>query len=540
MRIDVATLRTARGSHSLRLRLAERFASRLVGLIGAPALGIDEGMLITRCRAVHTCFMRQSLDLVFLDAGGRVLCCVPRVPPWRAHRAAGAAHTLELAPGSIAYYRIAPGDRLEHARLSPPCTGLKSQRGAAMVEFVIIAPVLTMIGLGVLQASLLYFARNGVNHAAFLAARAGSMHNASLASIRDAYLRGLAPLYGGGANDVEIAAARVRAGADMRGNLRIELLNPGRASFDDFNDPALQALLKTGARVIPNSGLAFRDPARIGPTSQQNLFDANLLKLRITHGYAPKVPLVRRLMQAALQAHDAAGGGDAFVRRLHAEGRIDMVSEVTLHMHSDAIEWSEPVWISPADGKEPAPQPPADMPPSTHPPGTGVPGPGVGAPQTPTPAIGQDPPVCGAWGCFSCRAEVQPTQSYALSADVLFNFDQATLRADGLADLDALIEEAKAAQAEGQGIASVRVSGYTDQLGSEAVNARLSTARAEAVRDYLKSRGFPDVPISVRGMGAAEPKVALEACAGTQEERIACLAPNRRVVVEITRAQKEK
>jgi outer membrane protein OmpA-like peptidoglycan-associated protein len=392
----------------------------------------------------------------------------------------------------------------------------------------------------VLQASLLYFAKNGVNHAAFLAGRAGSMHNASLSSIRDAYLRGLAPLYGGGADAVEIAAARARAEADMRGNLRIELLNPHRASFDDFNDPALQALVKTGARVIPNGGLAFRDPARIGPASQQNLFDANLLKLRITHGYAPKVPLVRRLMQAALQARDAAAGGDAFVRTLHDAGRIDMVSEVTLHMHSDAIEWSDPVWISPADGKEPAPQPPVDAPSSPPPPGQSAPPPGVGTPQTPTPPTVQDPQVCGAWGCFSCRAEVQPTQSYALSADVLFDFDRATLRAHGLADLDALIEEAKAAQADGQGIASVRISGYTDQLGSEAVNARLSTARAEAVRDYLKSRGFPDAPILVRGMGAAEPKVALEACPGTQEERIACLAPNRRVLIEITRAHKEK
>lgn len=537
---EAALLRTASGSHALRLFAAAGFAARLRGLIGAPALVIGEGMLLTRCRAVHTGFMRQPLDLVFLDRAGSVLRGVPRVPPWRMHCLPGAAHTLELAPGSIAHYRIAPGDRLEHARLVDAPGLSRRERGAAMVEFVVLAPTLTMLGLGLLQASLLYFAKNGVNHAAFLAARAGSMHNASIDSVRDAYLRGLAPLYGGGANAAEIAASRARAEADMQGNFRIELLNPRRASFDDFNDPSLQARLKTGARVIPNGGLAFRDPERIGPASKQNLFDANLLRLRITHGYAPQVPLVRRLIAAALQARDLATGADPFLRGLHGAGRIDMVTEVTLHMHSDAIEWKDPVWTSLPGAQDAAPQPPPADP---QPPGSGgkaPPGGTPGTPAAPEPAIVENPQLCGSWGCASCRADVQMTQSYPLSADVLFDFDQAVLRPDGLADLDALVEEAKAAQAEGQGIAAVRISGYTDQLGSDAVNQRLSLARAEAVRDYLQRRGFPDAPITVRGMGAAEPRVALDACPASGPEQIACLAPNRRVVIDITRTGKEK
>jgi outer membrane protein OmpA-like peptidoglycan-associated protein/uncharacterized membrane protein (UPF0127 family) len=540
---DQATLHTAHGSHCLRLSIAANFTARLRGLIAAAPLAIGEGMLITRCNAVHTGFMRHSLDLVFLDRAGRVLRCMPQVAPWRMRIAPRAAHTLEMACGSIAHYRIAPGDRLQHPSLAPLPAARAAERGAAMVEFVIVAPALTMLGLGLLQFCLLYFAKSQIDHAAFLAARAGSMHNATAASISGAYLRGLAPLYGGGANAAEIDASRQRAAADMQGNFRIELMNPTRASFDDFNDPALQAGLHTGARVIPNQGLAFRDPAQIGKASKQNLFDANLLKLRIIHGYEPKVPLMRLLLQQAMQAQDQAaeaaqpGSVDKFSAKLHADGRIAVVSEITLHMQSDAIEWSDPVWTS-TPGADASPQPPADKPgaPPPEEPGDAT---NPAKPQEPAPAGGApDNSGCGAWGCLSCRPDLPLTQEYPLAADVLFDFDQATLRTDGLTDLDDLIDEVKAAQADGQGIASVRISGYTDQLGSDALNQKLSLARAEAVRDYIASKGFPDVPIAVRGMGAAEPKVALDSCAGQGQEQIACLAPNRRVVIEITRSDK--
>lgn len=211
----------------------------------------------------------------------------------------------------------------------------RARRGAAMVEFVVLSPWLVLIGLAILQYSLLYVAKNQVNHAGFMAARAGSMHNATVESISTAYLRSLAPLYGGGGNPAEIAAAVARATADMKGRYRIELINPTKASFDDFNDPALQKLLKTAARVIPNRGLAMQDPADIRKDSKQNIFDANLLKLRITHGYQPKVPLVAKVFAKALAA--TRDGNDVFTNGLLEAGRIPVVIDITLHMNSDAI-----------------------------------------------------------------------------------------------------------------------------------------------------------------------------------------------------------
>jgi hypothetical protein len=249
---------------------------------------MGEGLLLTRCGSVHSAFMLQAIDLVYLDQAGRVLRCVAGLAPWRVDLARGAAHVLELASGSILHFGIGPGDWLAHPCFpsAPAAVAAHRQRGAAMVEFVVVGPVLTLLGLAVLQYSLLYVARNQVNHAGFMAARAGSMHNATPQSISNAYVRSLAPMYGGGRDAEEIAGSLARAAADMQGNYRIELLNPGKASFDSFNDPALQKILKTEARVIPNSGLALKDPSLIKQPSKQNIFDANLLKLRITHGYA--------------------------------------------------------------------------------------------------------------------------------------------------------------------------------------------------------------------------------------------------------------
>lgn len=453
------------------------------------------------------------------------------------------------AAGSRALARAEDAGRRRFPRCARPAYG------ASMTEFVVAAPVLLLIGLALLQYTLLFVARNQVNHAAFMATRSGSMQNATADSISTAYLRHLAPLYGGGSNAAEVAQAVARATADMQGNYRIELINPGKASFDDFNDPALKEVLKTEARVIPNSSLALRNPAIIGRQSGQNIFDANLIKIRITHGYKPGVLLVGRVFAKALEAaQEASKNKDDFAARLIAAGRVPITTDITLHMNSPAIEWADPVWIS-AGGPQANPKPPADPP---APPGGSRP---AGSADTGNGGASQDNPgnanaptntsdgtggnnadpqdttnECSGKACPVCPVDPANAEPYSLSADTLFDFDSAVLKANGLTQLDTLIDEVKAAQKDGQTIQSATVTGYTDQLGSEAVNLKLSQARAEAVRNYMKRRGFPDVPITVVGKGAANPVVPLESCGGTTEQKIACLAPNRRVMVDIKRS----
>ena len=70
--------------------------ARLLGLALLDRGLAGEGLLIPRCRSVHTFGMRFALDLVFLTAEGRVLTLRREVPPGRIARRWGTDSVLEL------------------------------------------------------------------------------------------------------------------------------------------------------------------------------------------------------------------------------------------------------------------------------------------------------------------------------------------------------------------------------------------------------------------------------------------------------------
>jgi uncharacterized membrane protein (UPF0127 family) len=70
--------------------------SRLLGLALLSPERAGQGLLIPRCRSVHTLGMLFHLDLVFLDRGGRVVELRRNVPPWRLIRCPQAADVLEI------------------------------------------------------------------------------------------------------------------------------------------------------------------------------------------------------------------------------------------------------------------------------------------------------------------------------------------------------------------------------------------------------------------------------------------------------------
>jgi uncharacterized protein len=80
----------------LEIPVATSVTSRLLGLAFLTPERAGEGLLIPRCRSVHTVGMLFELDLVFLDADGGVVELHRRVPPRRLIRCPGAMAVLEL------------------------------------------------------------------------------------------------------------------------------------------------------------------------------------------------------------------------------------------------------------------------------------------------------------------------------------------------------------------------------------------------------------------------------------------------------------
>lgn len=265
------------------------------------------------------------------------------------------------------------------------------QRGSAMIEFAIVGPIITLVGTLLLQYALMFNAKNLVNHASHMAARSGTMSNARLADVQNSYARALIPLYGGGRSASELASAYARATTDLAGHVRIELLNPTRESFDDWaTDAALNQ--RYGRRAIANAGLSLRSATDIRPNSGQNMADANLIKIKVTHGYELKVPLASTVMQFLMRWNDA--GTDPFVTSLYAQRRIPLVSHVTMRMQSDPVEPDNPVSVAGmGNGGQPTdpgfPTPPVVAPPRCVTAGCTV----ILDPGTPPGSGGSSPPI---------------------------------------------------------------------------------------------------------------------------------------------------
>jgi len=123
-------------------------------------------------------------------------------------------------------------------------------------------------------------------------------------------------------------------------------------------------------------------------------------------------------------------------------------------------------------------------------------------------------------------------ESIVLESDALFKFDRGDiegLTARGFVELGELVETLKN---DFESIESIELVGHTDRLGSDAYNLTLSQQRAETVKQYLQERGIL-TPIAARGVGKAQPVTT--DCQGevATPELIACLQPNRRVVVNV-------
>lgn len=215
------------------------------------------------------------------------------------------------------------------------------------------------------------------------------------------------------------------------------------------------------------------------------------------------------------------GSGDTFQQGLLAQGRIPLVSHVTLRMQSEPIEHA--AMVSMRGGTPGNPRPPGTTPDPANPPGGGAP---------PAPGGDPSPPPDPAPGCPGASA-APATTTETVAADPTFEFGSSRLTAEGQQRLDQLLQGAPARQAT-----ALELVGHTDPLGDAAVNDRLSLARAASVRSYLLSRSFDRIPITVRGAAAHDPVITDGRCdALAAQARIACHAPNRRVTFVWQRAE---
>ena len=121
------------------------------------------------------------------------------------------------------------------------------------------------------------------------------------------------------------------------------------------------------------------------------------------------------------------------------------------------------------------------------------------------------------------------SKTFNLNSDVTFAFGKANLKPQAQATLDGIYGEIAQINS-----AKVAVAGYTDRIGSDAGNLKLSQRRADTVANYLVQKGVATNAISATGYGKANP-VTGATCDQVKGRKalIACLAPDRRVEIAV-------
>jgi outer membrane protein (fragment) len=121
------------------------------------------------------------------------------------------------------------------------------------------------------------------------------------------------------------------------------------------------------------------------------------------------------------------------------------------------------------------------------------------------------------------------SKTFNLNSDVTFAFGKANLKPQAKATLDGIYGEIAQINS-----AKVAVAGYTDRIGSDAGNLKLSQRRADTVANYLVQKGVATNAISATGYGKANP-VTGATCDQVKGRKalIACLAPDRRVEIAV-------
>jgi len=203
-----------------------------------------------------------------------------------------------------------------------------------MVEFHIVALLAMLpLSLGILQSAFLVTENHHIDHAAFMAARAGATANGKPESMRGEFAKAMTPLFVSSDTPVDrsnvarkVLEAYGRATFDFAAYGTMRILSPDTDAQDDFAEQ------RQGRRVIPNDSLEYRGAGR-GPRSGKSLQEANVLQVEFTYCRPLIVPFVRQMLIGLLRRIDLA----AAHQRCYLAGRVPVVSVGTAPMQSDFL-----------------------------------------------------------------------------------------------------------------------------------------------------------------------------------------------------------
>jgi len=148
------------------------------------------------------------------------------------------------------------------------------------------------------------------------------------------------------------------------------------------------------------------------------------------------------------------------------------------------------------------------------------------APMAPMAPVAPPPPPPPAAAPKAAMAAAPVSEKVTFAADAYFDFNKAVVKPEAKAKMDDLVSKA-----QGVNLEVIIAVGHTDSVGTAAYNQKLSVKRADAVKNYLVSKGIEKNRVYTEGKGMTQPVADNKTAEGR--------AKNRRVEIEVvgTRAK---
>ncbi len=114
---------------------------------------------------------------------------------------------------------------------------------------------------------------------------------------------------------------------------------------------------------------------------------------------------------------------------------------------------------------------------------------------------------------FTLNFQFQASKNWVLD-NCNFDFGKATLQESSFTVLDELVAYLKRKEDD-----RIEIGGHTDNVGNAASNLKLSLDRANAVKDYLISKGIDAARLTAKGYGMTQPVADNKSESGRAENR---------------------
>ena len=214
-----------------------------------------------------------------------------------------------------------------------------------MIEFMIVAVPILLLGLGSIEAAHWLLTRQVVSLALLEAGRAGINKQAHPDSIAQAFEQALLPLFPATQNQSAQTQQQIAFRQRQQGTTdppwQITILSPSLEAFQDFADPKLNT---TGLSAI-NNNYQFEQNQRyreqgwangLGPSSGLSIYQANTLTLHLNYLHQPLLPGVRSLLRTLGNTQGT------YSQRAMSRGYLPLSREISLTMQSHPVRWPMP------------------------------------------------------------------------------------------------------------------------------------------------------------------------------------------------------